>query len=157
MATSFRVIALPATSFADWFGRTETELQQLGARRITVTESGETPCRVSLVDAEVGETVLLVPFAHHDVNSPYRATGAIFVRPGVPMAEPEVNEIPPMLRKRLLSVRGYDDRGMMRDAEVILGTDVEHVIDRMFGDPQVNYLHVHNARPGCYNCSIIRA
>ena len=30
-------------------------------------------------------------------------------------------------------------------------------VDRFFGDPRVRYLHLHNARPGCYNCRVDRA
>lgn len=55
------------------------------------------PCRVSLTDADLGETVLLVPFHHHEVSS------------------------------------------------------------RLLSDESVSYLHIHNARPGCYNCRVLRA
>jgi hypothetical protein len=34
---------------------------------------------------------------------------------------------------------------------------LEEVIARFFADPQVAYLHLHNARPGCYNCRVDRA
>lgn len=43
------------------------------------------------------------------------------------------------------------------DAEVKEGMELESLIDRFLTDPKVRYLHVHNARPGCYACRIDRA
>jgi hypothetical protein len=127
------------------------------ARRVTVDERPGFPCRVSLADAEVGETVLLLSFAHHDVSSPYRGTGPIYVRQGVRTAAPAVNEIPVMFRHRLLSLRGYDAAAMLIAADVVQGSDLEGAIGSMFTDQSVSYLHIHNAKPGCYNCRVTRA
>ena len=123
---------------------------------MSVDEKPGTPCRVSLEDAEVGETVILVPFAHHEVASPYRASGPIFVRRGARRATPAPGEVPLMFRHRLLSLRGYDRAGMMVAAEVVPGTELERVIGRLLSDDQVDYLHVHNAKPGCFNCRVER-
>src|SRR5574341_567011 len=100
--TDFRLTALAYEPFAPYFACSDAELQAVGARRLIVDEKPGTPCRVSLADAEIGETVLLVPFTHHDVSSPYRASGPIFVRRDARMAAPAVNEIPLMFRHRLL-------------------------------------------------------
>jgi hypothetical protein len=157
MTTPFRFVALSAESFAPLFERSDEELEAIGARRVTVDETPGFPCRVSLADAEIGETVLLLPFAHHDVSSPYRASGPIYVRRGVAAAKPSVNEIPVMLRHRLLSIRGYDASGMMAAADIVDGGELEGAIQRLFADDRVRYLDVHNARPGCYNCRVVRA
>jgi len=157
MNASFRLIALPSEQFATLFSHSNAELQAMGARRLTVDENPGYPCRVSLVDGGVGETVLLVPFTHHDVSSPYRASGPIFVRSGARTANPAAGEIPAMLRHRLLSIRGYDTAAMMVAAEVVNGSDLEDTIRRLFANEQVSYLHIHNARPGCYNCRVVRA
>ena len=45
----------------------------------------------------------------------------------------------------------------MLDAEVAEGRDLESVVERLLGDDQVAYIHVHNAKPGCYSCRIDRA
>ncbi len=139
------------------FSQSDKQLQAVGARRLVVDEKPGTPCRVSLSDAEVGETVLLVPFAHHDVSSPYSASGPIFVRRDARTVNPEINEIPTMFRHRQLSVRGYDKAAMMVDAEVVNGRDLGDAILRLFSNESVSYLHVHNAGPGCYNCRVERA
>jgi hypothetical protein len=111
---------------------------------------------VSLADAEVGETVLLLPFVHHDVPSPYRASGPIFVRSGVETATPGPGEIPAMLRHRLLSVRSYDRDAMLVAALIVKGSELEGAIRSLFSDTRASYLHIHNAQPGCYNCSVFR-
>jgi hypothetical protein len=61
-----------------------------------------------------------------------------------------------MFRHRLLSIRGYDAAAMMVSAEVVNGADLEETIRRLFADENVGYLHIHNARPGCYNCRVVR-
>lgn len=155
--TSFQFVPLPSERFATLFRHTDAALRALGARRQVVDEKPGTPCRVSLADAEIGETVLLLPFTHHDVDSPYRASGPIFIRRGVPSATPAAGEVPIMFRHRLLSVRGYDAGAMMLAAEVVDGTEIEDAIRRLFSDERVTYLHIHNARPGCYNCTVVRA
>ena len=157
MNSSFQFIALPVEHFESLFSQSDTELQAVGARRMVVDEKAGFPCRVTLADADVGETVLLVSFTHHDVSSPYRASGPIFVRRNAATARPAVDEIPDMFRHRLLSVRGYDATAMMVVAEVVDGSELRDTIRRFFANASVSYLHIHNARPGCYNCRVVRA
>jgi len=75
----------------------------------------------------------------------------------VKAASPAVGEIPEMLRHRLLSVRAYDRGAMLVAAEVVNGTDLDATVRGLFASGAVSYLHVHNARPGCYNCRVVRA
>lgn len=157
MSRAFRFVALPSEQFEPLWRRSDAELGALGMRRMIVDEKPGFPCRVSLADAEVGETVLLLPFVHHDVPSPYRASGPIFVRRGAATAQPAAGEIPVMFRHRLLSVRAYDSGAMMVGAEVVQGSALEDAIGRRFADERVSYLHIHNASPGCYNCRVVRA
>ena len=153
----FQVVALPAEVFGELLSLSEPELRARNGRRMVVDRKPGFPCRVSLADAEIGEEVLLVDFTHHDADSPYRASGPIFVRASAATAKPAVNEIPDMLRSRLLSVRAYDDGGMMCHSEVLEGTELADHIRKVFADDRVAYLHLHNARPGCYNCRVERA
>lgn len=157
MSTSFRFRALPSEAFAPLFDRSDDELAAIGARRMTVDHQPGFPCRVSLVDAAIGETVLLLPFTHHDVASPYRASGPIFVRQGAASACPEIGEIPAVLRTRRLSVRGYDEDGMMIAAECVDGDSLALTLSTLFAEPTLRYAHVHNAGPGCFACAVERA
>lgn len=157
MSAGFQFRALDAGQFTPLFGKTDAELAAIGGRRMEVTEHPGFPCRVSLADAAVGETVVLLTFTHHDAASPYRASGPIFVRQEAETAQPAANEVPAMFRHRQLSIRGYDGEAMMVGAEVVNGTELEAAIQRLFADDRVSYLHVHNAMPGCYNCRVDRA
>lgn len=153
---NFQFHALPAEQFRHLSGRTDDELAALGVRRMVVDENPGYPCRVSLFDGEVGEVVYLLSHVHHDVGSPYRSAGPIFVREGVSTARPAPNEIPLMFRHRLLSVRAYDEAALMVAADVVQGEVLEATIKRLLGDSRVSYLHVHNAKPGCFNCRVDR-
>lgn len=153
---SFQLLALPADRFSPLFNLTDSDLHSRGIRRMIVDDKPGYPCRVSLADAEVGETVLLLPFMHHDVPTPYRGGGPIFVRQGAHTATPAPGEIPAMFTHRLLSLRAYDEGGMLLDADVIQGRDLAVSISRLFQSPAANYIHIHNAKPGCYNCKVIR-
>ena len=157
MTTSFQFVGLPSDRFAPLFGQSDDALRAIGARRMTVDHKPGFPCRVSLADGEVGETVILLSFEHHGVDSPYRASGPIFVRAGAATATPAAGEVPTMFRHRLLSLRAYDECGMMVGAEVVPGAELEPAIERHFVDAAVSYLHVHNAQPGCFNCAVVRA
>ena len=76
---------------------------------------------------------------------------------GAETAYDRTGEVPEVMRSRLLSVRAYDEAGMMLDADVVDGREVEPLIARLFGNPAVAYLHAHNARRGCYSGRIDRA
>lgn len=126
------------------------------ARRMTADRKPGFPCRVSLADAEVGEEVVLVHFAHHSAATPFRASHAVYVRPGAARAVPGVNEVPEMLRSRLLSLRGFDAEGMLVAADVAEGKELEAGIGQLFADPRVEYIHLHFAKPGCYAARVTR-
>ncbi len=157
MTSDFRVIAAPLKEFSHLFSLSDVELAERGARRMTVDTSPGYPCRVSLVDAAVGEEVILTPFVHHDADSPYRSSGPVFVREAAREVAPRANEIPELLRQRELSVRAYDRDGMMVDARVVEGRKLEDCIHSSFESEDVSYLHIHNAGPGCFNCAVERA
>ena len=97
-----------------------------------------------------GESVLLCHGGTSMWIRPYRAGGPIFVRETAHEHARIRNDIPEQQRSRLLSVRAYDAEGWMLDAEVAEGTVLEALIARFFGNANVAYLHVHNARRGCY-------
>lgn len=156
MAVAFRISALPWEPFAGLFALSDDELAARGARRVVADSKPGYPCRVSLADAEVGERLLLLPYTHQPADTPYRSSGPIFVRESARQAAPAAGEVPELLRHRLLSVRAYDAAGMMVAAEVTEGRELEAAVSHLFADGTAAYLHVHNAKPGCYNCRIDR-
>jgi hypothetical protein len=110
------------------------------------------PCRISLQDAAVGEDLLLLPYEHLAEDSPYRASGPIYVRRNAQPRTLAPGEVPEYVSARLISLRGYSVRHLMVKALVCEGVDVAAQIERMFADPKIAYAHLHNARPGCYSC-----
>lgn len=157
MKTNFRIVGLPLEEFRPLFRLNDDELVEKGARRMTVDSKPGFPCRVSLEDAELGEKVFLVPFIHHDVDSPYRASGPIFVREDAIEADLRVGEIPELVSSRTMSLRAYDKNGMMIDGLVVPGAEIKGYIEKLFADPKIEYLHLHNAGAGCYSCKVERA
>jgi Protein of unknown function (DUF1203) len=154
---NFQITALPATEFAPLFALSDAQLANHGALRMRVDRTPGFPCRVSLRDAEPGESVLLINYEHLSVAGPYRARHAVFVRQNALEARLAVNEIPQSLQIRLLSLRAYDQAGMMLDAEVMQGSELAPAIERMFAPSAVAFLHVHNAKPGCFAARVQRA
>jgi len=154
---NFHVQALPVEPFSPLFALSDDELRSRDIRRVVADASGGFPCRVSLQDAAEGEHLLLLPYEHHSVDTPYRASGPIYVREDATQALPAADEIPQLLRRRMLSLRGYDSKGMMRSAEVVPGVELEAAIARLFTIDRIAYLHAHYALPGCYACRVERA
>ncbi|MDB5228851.1 MAG: hypothetical protein JWN78_3044 [Bacteroidota bacterium] len=157
MATDFIIRSLQDNEFAYLFNLEEAELEKMGMIRMIVDAHPGFPCRVSLEDAKIGEEVILLPYQHHKTNSPYQSGGPIFVRRIAKTANLNVNEIPEMLHQRLLSLRGFDHRGIMKQSTVIEGENLKQELQRIFENPEVDYIHIHNAKPGCYNCMAERA
>ena len=155
---SFRIHALPLTPVQPLFALDDAELRALGARRMVADAPHSAPCRVSLIDAEPGEVLILLNHSHLDAPaSPYRAGGPIFVRELAVEARPAAGVVPDMLGRRLLSVRAYDDDWMMTDADVVEGRDLSGRLERWFADDRVARVHMHTARRGCFLAEAVRA
>ena len=138
--------------FNHLFSLSDSQLREQGATKMLVDNCPGFPCRISLEDAPVGEEVILLPYKHHNTDSPYQASGPIFVRKNVMAPDLEVNEIPKILHHRFLSLRGYDSSGMMIETDTCQGSDVQSKLQTFFENSEVSYVHIHNAKPGCYNC-----
>jgi hypothetical protein len=156
MKNNFRFVALDKTLFTDLFNLSQKELAKKGIQKMVVDEYPGYPCRVSLADAEIGEEVILLNFEHHNVGSPYKSSGPIFVRKNVETTLLEQNEIPKMFNHRLLSIRGYNKDAIMVFADVTQGDNLKDKIHEIFGNKEIEYLHIHNAKPGCFNCLVTR-
>ncbi len=148
----FIIDSLQKEEFENLFSLSDTELKQQGIVRMTADTKPGFPCRVSLQDADIGDEVLLLPYAFHKTDAPYRASGPVFVRKNAATAQLGVNQIPVMLHHRLLSVRSYDADGMMKGSTVIEGKELADHLSTSFDNPDILYIHIHNAKAGCYNC-----
>lgn len=157
MLQNFQITGIDGPGLEPLFAMSDGELAEKGMARMIVDRKPGFPCRISLVDAEVGEEVLLLPYVHHNTSSPYRGSGPIYIRKNARPASLAVNEIPGMLLHRLLSVRAYDSAGMMQQALVLNGSELPMAIHELFANKQIAYLQIHNAGPGCFNCQVNRS
>ena len=153
---SFRITGLSAEPFRHLYGLSDLDLAIRGVKRYIADKRPGFPDRIEMRDAAVGESLLLLNHVCQPANTPYRATHAIFVREGAENAYDRVDEVPDVMRTRLLSLRAYDAEGMMLDADVVDGNEIEAVISRFFACPHIAYIHAHNAKRGCYSGRIDR-
>jgi hypothetical protein len=153
---SFRVTGLSPEPFRHLYGLSAAELAGHGARRIAVDHTPGYPDRIEVRDAEPGESVLLVNYSHQPADTPFRSSYAIYVREGAEAACEAVDEIPPAMRQRVISLRAFDAEGMLIDADLADGAELEPLIARLLADPRAAYLHAHYAKPGCYAARIDR-
>jgi hypothetical protein len=153
---TYRITGLDAAPFKPLFGLSEEELAARGIVRMTVDKKPDAPCRVSLTDRDIGESVLLLNHVSHDVANPYRASHAIFVTEGVEEAGIYVDEVPPVFEPRAMSLRGFDRDGMMVEALLTQPGEADAGIRKLFANPEIETIHAHNAARGCFSARIER-
>ena len=153
---TYRIKGIDPAPYRHLFGLSDEELETRGVVRMTVTEKPSFPCRVSLTDRELGETVLLLNHVSHDVANPYRASHAIFVAEAEDEAGEYVDQVPPVFEPRVLSLRGFDKHGMMADAILTQPGEADAGIRKLFENPAIETIHAHNAGRGCFAAKIER-
>jgi hypothetical protein len=68
---------------------------------------------------------------------------------GAQAAHVAIDAVPEALRSRPLSMRAFDDDGMIVEAELVDGREMAGAVERLFANPGSAYIHVHDARRGC--------
>jgi len=154
---SFRITGLDPAPFRHLFGLPDEDLGKRNVKRYVADRKPGYPDRIELRDAEPGETLLLLNYLHQPAETPYKASHAIFVREGAVTAYDGVDETPECLRLRPISLRAFDSSGMMVEADLASGREVDAAIERLLENPAASYIHAHYALPGCYAARIDRA
>ena len=154
---TYRITGLDPSSFSHLIGLSDAELDEHGAVRMTADSHPGFPCRVTLDDAEPGETMLLLTHCSHEGNNPYRATHAIFVSESATEAAVYEDEVPPALERRILSLRAFDRAGMMTDAVLAQPGEADAAIRNLLSITAVDHVDAHNATRGCFAARIERA
>ena len=152
---AYVVEGLSPEPFAHLFQLGDAELAGMRARRVRAAGNGY-PCRVSLEDAGEGEELIVLHHVSHDVETPYRSAFAIYVREGAKQAPPRRDSLPPMLEKRRLSLRGYDESGVLLAALVSEPGDGDRGVRGLLSDSSAAEVHAHNAATGCFLARIRR-
>ena len=154
---SFQIRGLDPAAFGHLFGLPEPELAALGVERHAVRHSPGYPDRIELRDLEPGETALLLNYRHQPADNPYRASHAIYIREGSTAPARFVDAVPLALAVRPLSLRAFNRRDRLIDAELLDGADLPAAVERLFANRAVAYLHAHFARMGCFAARVDRA
>lgn len=152
----FQISPLPAENFSHLFGLSDEDLDSRGVVVRRAGEGDRFPCRVSLRDARPGERALLLNYEHQAAATPYRSSYAIFVIEGAEQAKLAPDELPQVFNGRPLAVRAFSAVGMLVEAGLGIGEAVKPVIERLLANPDIAYLHVHNAMHGCYSARVDR-
>lgn len=153
----FRIQGLPAANFLPLAGLDEQALAERGVLRRVADSFPGYPDRVALRDAQPGESLLLLNYEHQSAASPYRASHAIFVLEGERRTFDEIDVVPEVLRRRMLSLRAFDGQGMIVGAELVDGKEFEAGIELLLKQPEAAYVHAHYAKFGCYAARVDRA
>jgi Protein of unknown function (DUF1203) len=154
---SFRITGLDPTPFRRLYGLSDDELQSLGVKRFIADAKPGFPDRIELRDVEHGEALLLLNYLHQPADTPYRASHAIFVREWAETPYRATDETPEVLWIRPISLRAFDEKGEMIDADLTGGGDLKPAIERLFANGAAAYIHAHYAKRGCYAARIDRA
>lgn len=154
---TYYIAGLSPVRFAGFIGQPDATLAELGVVRVVADTKPGYPCRVTLEDAEPGESLLLLNFTDHDVATPYRNSYAIYVREAARQARVVEDAPPPVFDGRPIALRAFDARGMLRGAALALQGDVDAQIRTLFARPEIAYLHAHNAAHGCFAARVDRA
>lgn len=152
---SFAISGLPVEEFAGLFGLSDADLAARGVIRKTADAKPGFPCRITLEDAEPGETLLLLNYESHRAATPYRSSYAIFVRERARSPGAFIDEIPPVMVDRPIALRVFDAGGMLIGADLGRnGAETKAKIEKIFADPAAAYIHAHNAMHGCFVAEI---
>jgi hypothetical protein len=152
---TYQIAGIDPAPYHHLYGLSDEELASQGIVRMTVTAKPSFPCRVSLTDRDIGESVLLLNHVSHD-SGPYRASHAIFVTEGADEPALYVDEVPPVFSARVLSLRGFDKDGMMTEATLTQPGEADAGIRKLLADAAIETIHAHNATRGCFAAKIER-
>ena len=105
-----------------------------------------------------GEGRILFSYAPNQCDHPYNEIGPIYIHERECQPYTNYDAFPLELRtRRPITLRCYKSDGMMIDGELVGQRPVEAVIEKLFENHQIKYLHARTASVGCYIARIERA
>ena len=155
--SKFRVFPIPSAvarqireARVDDFGH------QLSISVATKNDTG--PCRSCLTVFAPGEGRILFSYAPNQHDHPYNETGPVYIHEKECRPYTDNETFPPQLRtRRPLVLRCYAADGIMVGGELVGERPVEDVIESLFQDTNIKYLHARTASVGCYIARVERA
>jgi hypothetical protein len=153
---SYVITGLSPEPFRHLFGLSDEVLREQNIVRRTADAKPGYPCRITLEDAESGETLLLLNHQSHTAETPYASRYAIFVRESAEAARTFRDELPPVLVNRPIALRLFGADGMLVGADMGVNGELVAKIEAALARPDVAYIHAHNAMHGCFVAEIRR-
>lgn len=154
---SYAITGLPVSEFQPLFGLSDEALAEQGIIRRTATSKPGFPCRITLEDAEPGDTLLLLNYESHSADTPYRSAYAIYVNEKALSTTQTLDSLPAVFQGRPIALRVFDAEGMLIGADLARGEEIDVAIRRAFENEQAAYIHAHNAAHGCFSARIDRS
>ncbi len=125
---------------------------------LTVWESDSpAPCRHCLRVAAAGERLIVFAYRPFDGGGPYAEVGPVFIHADACAAYGDHQLFPQDFVQRLLTMRGYNERGTIETAELSQPGDPEASLERLFSHERVRFVHVRNPAWGCFDFRVDRA
>ncbi len=100
---------------------------------------------------------MLLSYDHMPADSPFKASGPIFVREAATETFDQIGEVPAAIQRRTISARAYDREAMMLEGELVEGPKVAQLLERWLARPEIEVVHLHYARRGCFAAVAERA
>jgi hypothetical protein len=123
---------LPRQDFAHLSGLRDKVLRLQNIMRKTVVAKPGSPCRITLQDAEPGETVFLLSYQSHDVPAPCALRSAVYVREAAAQAAAYRDERPPVFADRPVALRLFNQDAMLVGADMSFNPGVIGKIEQGF-------------------------
>ena len=121
------------------------------------TAEGGEPLRCCLRIAKPGEPMLLIAYRPFSRSSPYAETGPVFIHAGSCGGYPWPDRYPDEFRGRQQVFRCYDAAGNIIGGHFAEPAEnAEAVIQALFADRNVEYIHTRNIIFGCYMLEVRR-
>ncbi len=134
----------------------QTRVDRFG-NALTVLRDGKPhQCRVCLKMSKSDEGVILLGHRPFESSQPYAETGPIFVHEQTCQPYEDSSTYPSEFPRSAVVLRGYSSDDRILDAQAVGERVVETVIDEMFANPAIAYLHARNLGYGCFMFRINR-
>ena len=152
---SYRIVAIDDRT-ADSV-RTTGRSPRYGHPAHAEVATGHGPCRQCLHTFAVGsERRILFTYDAFESSEELPLPGPVFIHEEKCERYPETGGFPPDLVHHRLTLNAYARGRRLLAQEYVAGGAVEHVLQRLLGDPVVDYIHVRDTQAGCYDFRIER-
>ena len=153
----FRCVPIPTETAARWRASGEDDFGN--ALRRSISPGTGAPCRHCLQNIAKGEAALLGSYHLSGPTGIYWTPSPIFLHEQDCPAYTGENELAPIIRTSLVSVRAYDANQMVLYdlGQVAEGPDADAPLARALADPRTSFINIHTAKPGCLLTRIERA